>query len=398
MLSSTNIGVSGLMSSMTSLEALSNNISNANTVGFKSSFATYLDSYTSNSQTGDGQRIGGVMQNFGAGGLQATGRTLDLSIGGGDGFFVQKDSATGGVSYTRAGQFDIDQNGTLFSTLTGKNIQGFEAQSGVLTSIQSDLQIPSAPMAAKASAGLDINLNLDSSAEALTNTFSPTDASTYSYRSDSVVYDSLGNQNNVATYYRKTGDNAWSVIVQDGDANTLAAGAATFGSNGALNAVTGLDAVAFTGGGGSAAQTLAFDFAGSTQTALPSSTNSTGQDGFAAGTVTGFAIDIDGQITTSYSNMQTEVVGKVAIAKFAAPGQLENLGEMSWQASNTSGAASVELANSDGVIDSGYLELSNVDLTSQLVELMNAQRTFQANAQSIKTSDQLSETIIGLVR
>jgi flagellar hook protein FlgE len=145
---------------------------------------------------------------------------------------------------------------------------------------------------------------------------------------------------------------------------------------------------------------LAFnlDFTGTTQFGSDFGVNALAQDGYTSGRLTGFAVGADGAIRGSYSNGEFLTLGQVALANFANPQGLEMRGNNTWTESAASGAALVGVPNTGGlgVLQSGAVEDSNVELTSELVNMITAQRIYQANAQTIKTQDQLLQTIVNL--
>lgn len=394
----TNTSNMGLKASMANLQTIGNNIANANTVGFKESNVRFSDVYASNlasgTEIGIGVRVSGVDQNFSSGSTELTGRTLDISIAN-DAFFVAKDSDNGLVTYTRAGQFTQDKEGFIRAP-SGSVIQGYTYNDGILTANTADIKIPSEPLLAKPTANVNAEVNLNSASDIISVPFDSADPSSYSFRIDTVLYDSLGNPGNLSAFFSKSADNQWSVNVEN-DGTSLGSGVANFADNGLLSSTTGLDSLVWNpGSGATAPQNFALNLTGSTQLSDDSQATTITQDGYASGRVTSFDVSSDGVFAAHYSNGESRNISKIALATFNSPQGLASVGGMSWKETNDSGDALINSANSDGAIRSGSLESSNVDITQQLVMLMSAQRDFQANAQVIRASDELNQTIINL--
>ncbi len=393
-----NIANTGMKSAMSDMEVISNNISNANTVGYKASHATFGDVYPSVSggshlQAGLGVQLTGIKQDFQRGGIELTGNALDLMIGG-DGFFALKDKNTGQTSYTRAGRLDIDNDGYIGAN--NLRLQGFPAANGVIVAggSLSDIQVSSAPRNATATANLGQSLNLDSSSAVPSGVFNPNDTSTYNYKSENSIFDSLGNKHSLSLYYIKTAANAWDVNVNV-DGTSIATGSMTFGANGQLASTTGLSGLSFNPGSGAATpQAFAVSMTGSTQFSSANEVRKVTQDGYTVGKLNGYEIDRDGQVIATYSNDERVLVGKIAIAQFQSPEGLSNIGNMSWLESSESGSPIINPSTSNGNINSGALELSNVDLTQEMINLIGAQHNFQANAQVEQTYNEVMQTVI----
>jgi flagellar hook protein FlgE len=391
------IANTGMSTAMSNMEVISNNIANANTIGFKKSYASFADLYPSNATSTDpglGVSLTGVTQDFTSGGIQTTDQALDLSINN-DSFFIMRNPNSGQTSYTRAGRFNLDDNGFILEN--NNRLQGFPSVNGALLAPSIvDLQIPSAPLPAQATSTASGNLNLDADSVIPTGTFSSTDPTTYNYATNTTVYDSLGNPSQLTLYYIKTGTNAWDVQALVGNAS-VGTGTLTFSSNGLLTGSTGLDALSYTPtNGATTPQAISVNLAGSTQyggngnQVLQPFT----QNGFESGTLSGMNIDNNGVVTAQYTNGQDNTVGQIALAQFLAPAGLQDIGNSSWIASSNSGQPTVSQVNSNNNIFSGSVELSNVDLTEELVNLINAQHTFQANAQVEQTYNEIMQTVI----
>jgi flagellar hook protein FlgE len=240
--------------------------------------------------------------------------------------------------------------------------------------------------------------------------FDPTNNATYSYSTSVPVYDSLGGEQQVDMYFVKTSAGSWDVYAgKDGNVPTTKIGTAKFDTSGNLvstldnagNPTATLFAFNFSipnSDGSATPQSLTLKIGGTTQFGSKDGTNSLTQDGFAAGQLTNFTVGSDGTITGNYSNGQTAALGQVALATFANQNGLINLGNNQFQATAASGVAVVAAPGSTnhGSLQGGATENSNVDLTSELVNLITAQRNYQANAQTIKTQQAVDQTLINL--
>src|SRR5579885_687048 len=202
-----NIADSGMQAAMSNMEVISNNIANANTIGFKKSYINFADIYPSSNgaapnQIGLGVDVASVNQDFSNGSYQFTSKALDLGING-NGFFILKDQSSGQLSYSRAGRFSSEQGYLMFGN---KRLQGFQAVNGTIPSggTVSDLQVSNAALPAKASTTAQVQVNLNSNQDPPTGVFDPNNNTTFNYQSSVPIYDSLGNQHTVTSYYVKT--------------------------------------------------------------------------------------------------------------------------------------------------------------------------------------------------
>lgn len=391
------IANTGLKAAMTNMSTISNNISNANTVGFKKSQVNFADIYpggfsSSGQVAGYGVKIQSINQNFSLGRIDLTGRGLDLCLNT-DGFFVEKDSA-GQVSYTRAGNLDMDLNG-YFVGGSGR-IQGYPAVNGQVLASGTlvDLQVSQAPSPAKATSNPSLALNLDASALVpATGSFDSADTTSYNFRSDTTVFDSLGNSYDMSVFYIKSSDNNWTTQVLM-DNQSVGSGTIEFQSNGAISTVTGMDNLSWSPtGGATTPQTFSIDLTNSTQYSGDNTIRNNQQDGYQAGVPTGFNVDGSGNINVSYTNGQSQLQGQIALAQFIAPQGLAKTDNMSWLETVDSGNPVFNPGANSGAFSSGMLELSNVDLTEELINLMGAQHDFQANSQVMQTYNQVLQTI-----
>lgn len=401
-----NIATTGMQASMSNMEVISNNIANANTGGFKKSTASFADIFpsgneASGAQIGIGVTLDAVQQDFSPGGYQATGLPANMAIAG-SGFFILRNSSSGQVSYSRYGNFELDES-TGYLVNGNNRLQGFPASNGVIPAgtVPSDLRIDTTAQPAQASTTVTANgLNLNSGDPIIPAipAFSISNQATYNYTTQNTIYDSLGNPTNLNLYYAKTAANTWNVYaaVNGSVINSGSPGALSFNSSGQLTSSTGLSALAYTPTTGAAAMSFAVDTAGTTQFGSPDSTLPFTTNGFASGIYTNFQMDNNGIITAVYSNGPPIVVGQVALATFQSPQNLQNLGGSQWLATTTSGVPIVNTSNSSNNLRQGQLETSNVDLATELVNLINAQNTFQANAQVEQTYNQVMQTVTKL--
>ncbi len=427
------IALSGLEAATTDLQVTGHNIANSSTNGFKESRAEFADIYAnsvsdvSNTAAGRGVRVTRVAQQFSQGNIDFTSNNLDLAING-EGFFVLED-ASGNISYTRAGAYHADRDGYVVDH-AGNMLQIFEPDGtgGYNTGSTANLQLPLLSGTPAASTTVDASLNLDptSTAIAATTAFDPTNAATYDNATSTTVYDSLGVAHTMTMYYREsTTDNSWlvwtTVLDTDGTTvlpltpttgSTVAAPASAgypaavinFGTDGVLTTSSGsidatgnlaYNATAITGADN---LSLGFNYSDTTQYGSDFAVNNLTQDGYAPGRLSGVDIDNSGVVFARYTNGQSDALGMVALAKFNNQQGLRQLGDTSWAETYESGDVQMGApgTSSLGLIQSGGLENSNVDISEQLVNLITAQRNFQANAQVITTADTITQTIINI--
>ncbi len=400
-----NIALSGINAANTDLNTISNNIANANSNGFKESRAEFGDLFQNaaynlqSSNTGGGVTTETIAQQFTQGTISNTSNPLDMAISG-EGFFTMKDN--GALVYTRNGAFTTNSSGYVVSA-TGQRLQVYPPLgSGTFsTGTLTDLQLSTAPNPPLATTSIGAGINLPANAKApATATFSPTDSTSYNQTTSVTVYDSLGAAHSASLYFvaGATAGN-WTVhTVVDG--TEVGTGTAlTFGSSGTLTTPAGGKvALSFTPSDGAAVMNTTLDLSGATQYGSSFAVNSLTQNGYATGQLSGVSVSGGGVVSAQYSNGQTSVLGQVAMANFADPQGLQQLGDAMWAQTFASGSAVPGSAGiSDfGNIQSGALENSNVDLTQQLVSMMNAQRNYQANSQVVSTDDQLLQTILQL--
>ncbi|MDI1362226.1 flagellar hook protein FlgE [Methylotenera sp.] len=418
-------GLSGLNAASKQLEVIGNNVANANTVGFKQSRAEFADVFANSLTGGGGTQIGigtnlsTVAQQFTQGNVTSTNNSLDIAINGG-GFFRMTNN--GAVTYSRNGQFKMDKDGFIVDSAS-KHLTGYAADTNgaIQKGATVDLKINTSDLQPKASAKIVGLVNLDSrKATPAVTPFVPTDPTTYTDSTAVTVFDSLGNSHTLQTYFVKDpAPNVWKVYTTaDGISTTVlpaATATLTFPATG-----TGLGptssppsptpvtfaplkppvppATTPTIATGAAAMALTIDYSASTQFGSDYSINSLTQDGYTSGRLAGFNTGADGIIVGRYSNGQSRALGQVVLSSFANPNGLQSLGGNAWSESSTSGTPLTGVPNTGtlGVLQSSAVEDSNTDLTAELVNMITAQRYYQANAQTIKTQDQVLQTLVNL--
>lgn len=407
-------GLSGLNSASAQLDTIGNNVSNASTIGFKSSRAEFGDLFassfsgTSNTAAGIGSQVSAVTQSFSAGNISATGRSLDMAINNGGFFTVRQNptSSTGTMAYTRNGQFQLDKDGYIVNG--NDRLQGWMANDGVVTQGPvSDLKLQTSMISPAATTKVAMGVNVDSRlAPPTISPLDPTNPNTFNWSNAAQVYDSLGNQHNLTMYYVKGTPTAsgtpWTVTayVDGSPASGTNTYTLNYDTSGNLTNTSPFT-VSFSPtpvNGSSEPVTMTVDYTGSTQVAQASGTPTETVDGYAPGSLSGMNIDSHGNIMASFSNGQNKVIGQVALATFTNSQGLQNEGGNRWQQTLASGVPAYNAPGSGnaGTIQSQALEDSNVDLTAELVNMITAQRFYQANAQTIKTQDTLMQTIINL--
>ncbi len=406
-------GLSGLNASSKALDVISNNVANSNTVGFKQSEAHFSDVYaaslsrTGDNQVGIGTMVSSISQVFTQGNVTVTDNPLDVAING-NGFFRMSQNGT--ISYTRNGQFDVDKNGYIVND-QGLRLTGYPADSSgtILSASPTDLTVDTSDLTPTATSTASVGLNLDSRESAPSNSpFSMTDPKSYTSSTALTVYDSLGNAHTSTMYFVKSATaGQWDMYTSLDGGAVGAATSLTFSSSGALSAVSqgGVavpnDAIpqsVTVSTGAVSPLDFTMDFSKTTQFGSSFGVNLMSQNGFSAGRLSGLNIDEDGIVQARYSNGQSRNLGQVALANFTAPNGLVSLGNNQWAESSESGPPLVGKpgTSSLGVLQSSAVEESNVDLTEQLVDMITVQRVYQANAQSIKTEDQIMQTLVNL--
>jgi flagellar hook protein FlgE len=401
------ISLSGMNAATADLNVTSNNIANANTTGFKQSRAEFADVFAvsanglSRNAIGAGVRLAAIAQQFGQGNIDFTGRNLDLAISG-QGFFTLSDG--GATVYSRAGNFGADRDGFVVNP-AGQRLQVYQPNAsgvGFDTGRLGNLQLSTGDSAPLATSNVTVESNLPADAAVpVIAPFDPNDPNTYNRTTSLTVYDSLGAAHSQSLYFVKTATpNQWELYTTiDG---TAVGGAQTLQYSGAgiltspSPGLIALPAYAPTNGANPMALTL--DLGKSTQYGDSFSLAALSQDGYTTGRLTGIEVSADGVVNARYTNGVSSPLGQVAMTNFANPQGLQPLGDNAWAETAESGQPRRGQAGAGefGAIQGGGLEASNVDLTEQLVNMITAQRNFQANAQMIQTQDQVTQTVINI--
>ncbi|WP_311568319.1 flagellar hook protein FlgE [Photobacterium arenosum] len=391
------IALSGLGATNTQLNTISNNIANVSTTGFKESRTEFSSVY--NGIQAGGVEVAAISQNFDKNGtVSGTGRSLDLAIGG-NGFFVTKDTS-GQVVYTRSGVFNTDKDNNIISN-TGMKLQGYtvDGNNNLQSGSVGDLQIKTASLAAKATDRVDFVANFDSRVNTpAVAPFNMGDHDTYNSSYTTKVYDSLGNPHTMTQYFVKTGANAWDIHVSVDGAAPGAPQAATFNTDGTLATPAAPFNIAFNPAGADP-MSVDIDLLGTTQFGADFGTSTNNPNGYSSGELTGVRVEDNGMVYATYTNGQSLLQGQVMLADFANPQALVKVSNTGWQQSFGSGAPITGQPGSGilGSLSPGALEGSNVDLTSELVNLMTAQRNYQANAKTISTTEQLTQALFNAI-
>lgn len=407
MFSSFSTALSALNADSTAIDVVGNNLANLNTTGFKTSDVSFQDLVAQSlsggqTQVGSGVAAPTTQMDFSQGSIQSTGGALDAAIQGG-GFFVVQ-TANGATQYTRAGNFQVDGQGNL-TTATGETVQGWTPVNGVLSPSgpTGSITLPLGSLqAAKPTSNMSVNLNLNAAAAA-GDTFS----------TSVQVYDSLGVSHVVSfTFTKSATANQWgySISFPNSDltsAGTPLTGTLTFSSAGVLTSPAA----------GSAAPALAVSnltdgaanmninwnlYNGTspsvTQFSQASATSAQSQDGSAAANLTQVSIENGGQVLAQYSNGNQVVVGQIAMASILNPESLISAGDNNFTLSANTALPAIGVPGTGGrgQLLGGSLEASNADIAKEFTNLIQFQRSYEANAKVVTTVDQLSQDTISL--
>lgn len=389
------IAASGLNAVNEQLDGISNNIANAGTVGYKSMTTEFSAMYAGTQAMG--VSVDGTAQSISRGGsMVSTGNALDMAFND-DGFFMLRDSA-GNVTYTRAGSFNTDKDGYIVNA-SGDYLQGYpvDANGALQTGTVTDLQINTGSLPAQATSSLTFSANFNA-ADVTIDTkavpFDPTNAASYNSTYTTTVYDSLGNEHAVSQYFTKTADNSWEVHYTFDGTTQPGSTALTFDEQGKL--VTPGAAVPMTfSAPGAAPIEMTFDYAACTQYGSAFSVTTNVADGYASAEQNGVQVDGDGKVYATYSNGERMLQGQVVLATFPDENGLQAVSGTAWMETGESGTPLVGAPGSGtfGALSTGMLESSNVDITSELVDLMTAQRNYQANTKVISASSELDQAL-----
>lgn len=429
-----NIALSGINAAQKDLNTTANNIANVNTTGFKESRAEFGDVYAtsifSNAKTsiGNGVATSHVAQQFQQGSLNFTENSLDLAING-NGFFVTSDGMESmDRGYTRAGAFKLDSSSFVVNS-SGNYLQVYDVNDdgtpkAVSMAATKPLQIPDTAGVPQSTSNIDMSMNLPATTGLLDPTkFDPADSATFSAATSVSIYDSLGESHTLSTYYVKDGTpgapaNSWlefnyvddkPIDVMGGQAVAAAPGSPakpaavrlTFDSSGLMQTQTPMPAQTVALGalltnGADSTQQVNLNFNNPTQFAAAFEISKLEQDGATVGRLTGIDIGPEGMVVASYSNGRNDKLGMIAMAKFANVQGLTQTGDTGWRQSQLSGDAVAGEPNSGtfGKISSSALEQSNVNLTSELVDLITAQRNYQANSRTLEVNSKLQDSVL----
>ena len=384
------IALSALQSINTQLDSISNNIANTGTTGYKSSRTNFAAMYSSAAPAGV-QAASSTQTLDINGGLLSTGRNLDVAISG-NGYFMVKDS-TGVVNYTRTGIFDVDTSGNLVDHM-GRSVQGYQMAPGsdALGGLGT-INVPTGQIPAKASSNVEFVGNFSADWTVPAVGFDPAQPNSYNSSSVSVVYDSLGKQHTVTQYFVKTAGNQVTAHYYN-EGVALGSQALDFSTAGQLTTAT--SPTLNWAPAGSDAMSVTFNYTGTTQYAGDTSTTTNSADGYASGTMVNVQIGEDGGINVQYSNGMKQRVGMLGLASFRSESGLTPVDGTSWQATAKSGVALVGTPGTGqlGSLASGQLEQSNVEVATELVDLMGAQRNYQANTKVISTQNDIMQSLM----
>lgn len=416
---SMNTAVSGLQAQASKLSAVGDNVANSDTTGYKRVQTAFSSLVVGSVGTGS-YNSGGVQSTTTqtisqAGSYQSTTSNTDLAIQG-SGYFVVQDTS-GNIFLTRAGDFTADKNGYLVNS-SGYTLMGYSYANGEPASVINGFEglvpvkVQDDTLSATATTSGTIKGNLNSNTTAVDSTAKlPGDndaTSVYSYKSSVVAYDSLGNANQYDLYYTKTDDNTWTVnVFRTSEATASTNFPYTNGSLGeteldfdpSTGKVSSGGSLSFTDNSIDPAQTIALDLSGMTQ--LGSDNSSTGTvNGNKASASASVAIDTNGNIVATYGDGTTSSLYKVALATVASPDNLKSVSGTAYQVTADAGTVVVGFANtgSFGSINSKTLEASNVDLASELTNMIQSQRSYSANSKVFQTASDMMDTLIGLKR
>ncbi len=411
--------LSGINAAGEELRVIANNVANASTTGFKESRAEFADVYAASdgaasNAIGAGVRLAGVSQQFGQGNIGFTNNKMDLAING-RGFFVLDDNGTRG--YTRAGNFQVDREGFIVNNSASKLVVNGADEKGGITGAVGPLKLDRSNIKPQATSIVEVGLNLDSAQQRpATVPFNPEIPSSFNHSTSLTVYDSLGGSHLATMYYAKGAEpNSWEMFtlldgkdIKGAEKPPFQPDVLTFNGAGHLASINGkavppgmVEYPAINTGSGADPIMLKMNMLSNspiTQFGARFNVNALTQNGFTSGRLSGLDIDDTGIVRARYSNGQTKTLGQVALADFSNPQGLRPLGNNAWAESAASGVPLLGTPGSGslGVMQSGALEGSNVDLTSQLVNMITAQRNYQANAQVIHTADTVTQTIINI--
>ena len=415
--------LSGINAAAQELRIIGNNVANASTTGFKQSRANFADVYAASSSGGTansigaGVRLASVDQLFSQGNIGFTDSKLDMAING-EGFFVLEDA--GNKVYSRSGQFQADRDGYIVNSGDQRLVVNVADENGAITGAAGPLRLDSSNIPPQSTSLVEVSVNLDSGqVPPTTFPFDPDRPSSFNHSTSLTVYDSLGTAHLQSVYYVKTANpNEWEQHTfldgqhlrgpVDPSTGSFTPDKIMFDGAGGLSQINGIAVPpgkisfpAIDTGSGADPMEITVDLQGAvpvTQFGGSFTVNGVKQNGYTSGRITGIDIDDTGIVRARFTNGQNRTLGQVVLSNFANPNGLRQMGETNWAESFSSGPALIGTpgAGSLGLIQSGALEGANVDLTGQLVNMITAQRNFQANAQVISTADAVTQTVINI--
>jgi len=420
-------GLSGLNAAAKQLDVIGNNVSNASTVGFKSSRAEFSDLYAtslygvSDTESGIGSQTIKVAQQFQQGNITATKNPLDMAISGSGFFKLWSDTSATSTFYSRNGQFKLDKDGYFVNNgnyLIGEPVGGGD---------DAPLKIDRAGLPGTPSTSLEWQFNLDADQKSPlvdytttpntmktpTPAINPTDSTTYNFTTSMRVYDKVGSAHTVSLYFQRQAtagsppavNNTWNVSYKLNNNAVTSAGSVSFTTDGKLTTP-----FSFTIPGGAANLPvpgqpnqlndagIVVDLGGTTQYSGSFTVAKAKVDGNQKGELVGVETADDGNIIAKYSNGQAQSVGRVRLYTFDNAQGLQPNGENNWASTAASGEAKPGFPGegSFGKLQSSAIEESNADTTAELINMIVAQRFYQANAQTIKTQDAILQTLLNL--
>ena len=414
-------GLSGLNATSKNLQVIGNNIANANTFGSKVARAEFSDMYAmalngaGSTAVGIGTNLAAVAQQFTQGNIKTTENPMDLSINGA-GFFQMTDGKSP-VTFSRNGQFKVDREGFIVNN-SQLRLMGYAADAGgqIQPGLSVPLQLPTGGVAPSQTSSIAIEMNLKSGS-AITRPASGVpiefdNADTYNNATSLTVYDAKGQEVALTYYFQKAAEDTWNVyatangttvngapgaplpvttlaFAPDGSAPTSPVGLVAFDVP-ATTSSTGALTLPITG--------IELDLGSSTQYGTPFGVTDLSQDGFAAGQLTAIVVEGNGVVMARYSNGRSSPAGQIEVANFRNAQGLQPIGDNGWSRTFASGdpVTGVPGDGNLGVLQAGALEESNIDLTAELVNMIVSQRVYQANAQTIKTQDQVLQTLVNI--
>ncbi len=400
------IALSGLNAAQSDLNVTANNIANTSTNGFKGSRSEFADLFAvsmsgvASNASGNGVRVAAVTQQFAQGNIEFTDSNLDLAVSG-QGMFIISDA--GALAYSRAGAFQMNRDGYVVNSM-GQRLQVYPpiAGGGFNTGGLGDLRLLTTDSPPQATGNVEYVLNLPANAQVPpVAVFNPNDPNSFNQATSLTLFDSLGATHTGTVYFVKdAAANAWTAQLAIDGALVGTPQALQYSNAGLLTAPAGgqLAFPAYTPTTGAADMQVTVDLQQSTQYGANFAVNSVTQDGYTTGRLIGIDIGDTGVVNARFTNGVSTPLGQIAVANFANPQGLQQLGNTQWAETFSSGQALRGQAGNSGfgLIQSGALEAANVDVTEQLVNMITAQRNFQANAQMISTADSITQTIINM--